>query len=69
MLLFCNQGSSTNDTKLLIVLGTLVLVVLLLPKTFLAVAGRVVVGWAWAVTLLPLAGAAEDYFKSCGYEK
>lgn len=50
-------------------LGTLVLVVLLLPKSFLAVAGCVVVGWAWAVTLLPLAGAAEDYFKSCGYEK
>lgn len=70
MLLFCDQGSSADYTELLIfVLGGLVLVVLLLPETFLAVTRGVVVRWAWSVTLFPLTGAAEDDFKSCRNEE
>lgn len=66
MLLFCDQGSSTDDTELFIfMLVGLVLVVLLLPKSLLAVAGGVVVRRAGAVTLLPFACAAEDDLESC----
>lgn len=67
MLLLCYQGSSTNNTELLIfMLVGLVLVVLFLPEALLAVAGGIIVRWAGTVTLFPLACAAEDDFESCG---
>ena len=70
MLFLCDQGSSTDDTELLIfMLVCLVLIVLLLPESLLAVAGGIIVRGARAVTLFPLTCAAEDDFKSCGDEE
>lgn len=46
-----------------------ILVVLPLPESSLAITGGVVVRWARAVTLFPLACAAEDNFESCGNEE
>lgn len=71
MPLFCDQTSSTDGTDgtelLILMLRGLILVILLLPESSFAVAGGVVVRWAGAVALLPLAGAAEDDFECCGY--
>lgn len=71
VLLFGNQGTSAAEgTKLSIFMSMgLVLVVLLLPESSLAVAGGIVVRRAGAVTLFPLACAAEDDFQSCGDEE
>ena len=64
VLVFSNQGSSTNGTELG-VLHALVLVfgVFALPEALLAVAGGVVVGGAGTVAFFALVGAGEDDFE------
>ena len=66
VLLFGDQSSSTNSTKLCIFMCVgLILVVLLLPESFFTGAGGIVVGWAGAVTLVPLACTTENDLQTC----